>query len=101
MICQGGPNLKIFGSLGIHAAKRHVASSEAAIEPLLGGFGGMLPQEKLKNGAISCALRAIFNHFHYKNSLKKIQINKNFFNDPFVMLHAPPLIYLNIDVMDT
>ena len=26
----GGPNFKIFGILDIHAAKRHVASSEAA-----------------------------------------------------------------------
>ena len=37
----GGPNFKISGILDIHAAMRHVASSE----PLLGGFGGMPPQE--------------------------------------------------------
>ena len=47
----GGPNFKISGILDIHAAKRHAASSEAACreqrscEPLLGGFGGMLPPE--------------------------------------------------------
>ena len=38
---EGGPSLKFYGILDIHAAKRHVASSE----PLLGGFGGMPPQE--------------------------------------------------------
>ena len=27
---RGGPNFKIFGILDIHAAERHVASSEAA-----------------------------------------------------------------------
>ena len=37
----GGPNFKISGILDIHGAKRHVASSEL----LLGGFGGMPPQE--------------------------------------------------------
>ena len=37
----GGPNFKISVILDIHAAKRHVANSES----LLGGFGGMPPQE--------------------------------------------------------
>ena len=37
----GGPNFRISGILDIHAAKRHVSSSEH----LLGGFGGMPPQE--------------------------------------------------------
>ena len=65
----GGPNFKISGILYIHAAKRHVASSE----PLLGGFGGMPPPKKIFiNGAISCVLRAIFNHFHGKKSSQKL-----------------------------
>ena len=38
---RGGSNSKIFGNLDIHAAKRHVASSE----PLLGGFGGIPHKE--------------------------------------------------------
>ena len=42
----------------------------------------------------------MFNHFHGKKSSQKI-INKNdFFHWPFYNA-APPLIYLNIDVMDT
>ena len=83
--------------LDIHAAKRHVASSE----PLLGGFGGMPPHKKiLKNGANSCVLRAIFNHFHGKKSSQKIINKHEFFHGPFYNA-ALPLIYLNIDVMDT
>ena len=66
---RGGPNFKISGILDIHVA---------SCEPLLGGFGGMLPQENFLNGAISCVLRAIFNHFHGKKSSQKI-INKHEF----------------------
>ena len=71
---KGGPNFKISGILDIYAAKRDVASCE----PLLGGFGGMSPKKFVKNGAISCVLRAIFNHFHGKKSSQKI-INKHEF----------------------
>ena len=46
----GGPNFKISGILDIHAAKRHVASSE----PLLGGLGACFPKKIFKNGTISC-----------------------------------------------
>ena len=55
-----------------------ILSSEAAChehrscEPLLGEFGGMPPKKIKKNGAISCVLRAIFNHFHNKNPLNKL-----------------------------
>ena len=41
---RGGPNFKNSWILDTHAAKRHVASSE----PLLGGFGGMPPEENFK-----------------------------------------------------
>ena len=49
---------------------------------LLGVFGGMPPPPKkiLKNGAISCVLRAIFSHFHGKKSSKKIINEHEFFH---------------------
>ena len=52
---SGGANFKKFGILVM----------------LLGGFGGMTPKNFFLNGAISCVLRAIYNHFHdKKNPLK-------------------------------
>ena len=70
-------------------------------EPLLGGFGGMPhPKKIFKNGAVLCVLRAIFNHFHGKKSSQKIINKHKFFHGPFYNA-ALPLIYLNIDVMDT
>ena len=75
----GGPDFKIFGNLDIHAAKRHVASSEAA-SLCLGGLGAWPPKKILKNGAISCVLRAIFNHFHVKKSSQKIRNKHEFFH---------------------
>ena len=54
----------------------------------------------LKNGANSCVLRAIFNHFHGKKFSQKIIIKHEFFHGSFYNA-ALPLIYLNIDVMDT
>ena len=64
----GGPTLKF---LGFWIYKR-------SCELLLGGFEGMSPKKIFKNGAISCVLRAIFNHFHGKKSSQKI-INKHEF----------------------
>ena len=92
----GGPNFNFFVILDIHAAK------QLSCEPLLGGFGGMPPPHKifLKNGANSCVLRAIFNHFHGKKSSQKIINKHEFFHGPFYNA-ALSLIYLNIDVMDT
>ena len=66
----GGPNFKISGILDIHAAKRHVASSECA-SLCEGGLGAWPPKKIFKNGAISCVLRAIFNHFQCKKILSK------------------------------
>ena len=60
-------------------------------EPLLEGFGGMLPQEKNS---------AIFNHFHDKKFFQ-ININKQDYYHCSIYNAAPPLIYLNINVMDT
>ena len=64
------------------------------------GFGGMPPKNIFKNGAISYVLRAIFSHFHGKKSSKKITNKHEFFHWHFYNA-ARPLIYLNIDVMDT
>ena len=52
-----------------------------------GVWGHAPPKKILRNGAISCVLRAIFNHFHGKKSSQKI--NMNFFTDPFIMLLPP------------
>ena len=46
------------------------------------------------------SFEAIFNHFHGKKSSQKIIIKHEFFHGPFYNT-ALPLIYLNIDVMDT
>ena len=52
---------------------------QRSCEPLIGGFGGMPPpQEFFLTGAISCALKAIFNHFHGKKFSQEI-INKHEF----------------------
>ena len=59
------------------------------------------PHKKIfKKVANSCVLRAIFNHFHGKKSSQKIIIKHEFFHG-FFYNAALPLIYLNIDVMDT
>ena len=44
----GGPNFKISGILDIHAAKRHVASSEARGVWGLGVWGHAPPRKLLK-----------------------------------------------------
>ena len=69
-ISQGGPTLK---KLGFGYTCREAACREQrSCEPLLGGFWGMPPPKNIfKNGAISCVLRAIFNHFHGKKSSQK------------------------------
>ena len=55
----GGPTLKFLGFCIYMPACRE----QRSCEPLLEGFGGMpRPKKILKNGAISCVLRAIFNH---------------------------------------
>ena len=65
-----GGGFKIFlekwGNL--HGAKRHAARGEAT--RLLGGFGGMLPEKILKNGAIWCVLESILLKFCQKNIFK-------------------------------
>ena len=65
----GGPTLKFWG---LYTWREAACREQRSCEPLLGGFGGIPPKKIFKNGGISCVLRAIFNHFHYKNPLKKI-----------------------------
>ena len=95
----GGANFN-FCDFG-YTCREAACCEQRSCEPLLGGFGGMPPHKKiLKNGANSCVLRAIFNHFHGKKSSQKIINKHEFFHGPFYNA-ALPIIYLNIDVMDT
>ena len=74
----GGPNFKISGILDIQCII-HARSCEL----LLGGFGACPPpppKKIFKNGAISCVLRAIFNHFHGKKSFQKFINEHEFFH---------------------
>ena len=77
----GGPNFKISGILDIHMSRA------AKLRAFARGVWGHAPPKKIfKNGAISCVLRAILTTFMVKNPLKKLEINLNFFTDPFIML---------------
>ena len=60
----GGPNFKISGILDMPRA--------AKLRSIARGLGGMPPKKIFNNGANSCVLRAIFNHFHGKKSSKKL-----------------------------
>ena len=59
-----------------------------------GAYAGFL------RGGAQLRFEAIFNHFHGKKSSQKIINKHEFFHGPFYNA-ALPLIYLNIDVMDT
>ena len=62
---------------------------------------GHAPQkENFKKWCKFVSFEAIFNHFHGKKSSQKIINKHEFFHGPFYNT-ALPLIYLNIDVMDT
>ena len=63
-------------------------------------WGHAPQQENFKNGANSCVLRLFSTTFMVKNPLKKIINKHEFIHGPFYNA-ALPLIYLNIDVMDT
>ena len=68
----GGAQLLNFLDFG-YTCREAACREQRSCEPLLGGFGGMPPPKKIfKNGAISCVLRAIFNHFHGKKSSQKL-----------------------------
>ena len=68
------PNFKILG-IWVYMPQSGMSRARSC-DPLLGGFRSMIPQENFKkNSAISCVLRAIFNHFPDKKSSQKI-INK-------------------------
>ena len=97
---RGGGPTQNFLEVG-YTCRKASCREQQSCEPLLGGFGGMPPPKKIfKNGAISCVLRAIFNHFHDKIFSQKFMNKQDFFHRPFYSA-APPLIYLNINIMDT
>ena len=83
---RGGATLKFLG-FWIYMPRISGMSRAAKLRTFARGIWGHAPPKKIfKNGAISCVLRAIFNHFHDKKS-SQIIINKmNFFTDHFIML---------------
>ena len=77
-ISQGvGPTLKFLEFL-IYMPRSGMSRAAKLRAFGRGVWGHAPPQENFKNGAISCVLRAIFNHFHGKKSSEKI-INKHEF----------------------
>ena len=95
----GGAQLKFFWEFG-YTCRKAACREQRSCEPLLRGFGDMPPKKIFKNSAISFVLRAIFNHFYDKIFSQKFMNKQDFFHRPFYSA-APPLIYLNIDIMDT
>ena len=74
----GGPTLKFLG-FWIYMPRSGMSRAAKLRAFARGVWGhGPPPKKILKNGAISCVLRAIFSHFHGKKSSKKI-INKHEF----------------------
>ena len=73
----GGPTLKFLG-FWIYMPRSGM-SRAAKLRAFARGVWGHAPHKKIfKNGAISCVLRANFNHFHGKKSSQNI-INKHEF----------------------
>ena len=62
---KGGPNFKISVILDMSQAAKLRAFAR-------GGLEACPPKKIFLNGAISCVLKAIPNHFQGKNSLKKL-----------------------------
>ena len=61
---SGGATIIFFWILDIH-----VHAAAAKMRAVARGVWGHAPQRKfVLNGAISCVLRAIFNHFYHKKS---------------------------------
>ena len=73
----GGGNIIFGGDFG-YTCREAAYREQQSCELLLGGFGVMPPKKIFKNGAISCVLRAIFNHFYDQKSSKKITIELYF-----------------------
>ena len=80
----GGPSLKFLG-FWIYMTRSGM-SRAVKMRASVRGVWGHAPKKIFKNGAISCVLRAIFNHFHDKKSSQKIINKHEFFTDPFIML---------------
>ena len=66
----GGPTLKFLG-FWIYMPRSSM-SRAAKLRAFVRGVWGYAPKKIFKNGAISCVLRAIFNHFHGKKSSQKL-----------------------------
>ena len=71
---RGGANFKISGILD--TCREAACREQRSREPLLGGFGGMPPQENFKKWCNFVRFEGYFNHFHGKKSSQKI-INKH------------------------
>ena len=61
-----------------YTCREAACREQRSCEPLLGGFGGMPPQENLKKWCNFVRFEGYFQHFHGKRSSQKI-INKHEF----------------------
>ena len=74
----GGAQLQNFWDFGYTLRGM---SRAAQLRAFARGVWGHAPPKKIFiNGAISCVLRAIFNHFHGKKSTQKITNKHEFFH---------------------
>ena len=88
------------GFLGGGGTQLEFCREQRSCEPLLGGFGGMPPKIFFKKWCNFVCFESYFQQILLSKSSQKIINKQDFFSDPFIMLLSP-LIYLNIDVMDT
>ena len=95
----GGTQLEFFWDFG-YTYRETVCREQRSCEPLLGGFGGMPPKIFFKKWCNFVCFESYFQQILLSKSSQKIINKQDFFSDPFIMLLSP-LIYLNIDVMDT
>ena len=84
---RGGGQFNFFWDFG-YTCREAACREQRSCEPLLGGFGpgptvtlGVCSPKKIcESGAISCVLRAIFNHFHDIKSSQIIRNKQEFFH---------------------
>ena len=73
----GGPTLKFLG-FWIYMPQSGISRAAKLQAFARGVWGHPPPKKKIKNGAISCVLRAIFNHFHGNKSSQIINKHEFF-----------------------